>query len=335
MAACLVTGGAGFIGSHLVEQLVARHHAVRVLDNLTGGSLFNLSRVLHAIELYPGDVADLDLLRKVMQGVDFVFHLAAAPGPIGDLPQAGSTVHPDVVGTRNVLHAAAEAGARRVAYASSLLVYGATGGAVCHEERALQPRKTLPVEGEVKALCEKTCVDFTRDHSLETVRLRYFHVFGPRQPRHSPYARVVTTVLDAVVAGHSPVLEGDGRVGQDLVSVGDAVYANLTAIEAPRVSGKAFNVGRGLPVTALDLLAATNTALCTRIEPTFTAGRPLDAFDNLADPSRAEAELGYCAGEDLPRCLRLCVERPASWMRRPLLGHWGTAARSDAQNGHL
>jgi UDP-glucose 4-epimerase len=325
MATCLVTGGAGFIGSTLVEQLLARHNTVRVLDNLTGTNLVNLCRVLHAIEFYPGDVADLALVRKVTQGVDFVFHLAAA--------QAPTEVHADALGARHVLHAARAARVRRVIYASSLRVYGPTEGAVCHEDEALPPPQALPPEGAAKGLGERACVDYTREYGLETVRLRYFNVFGPRQPRHSPYARVVSETLEAMLAGRSPVLAGDGRVAQDLVSVGDVVHATLSAVEAPRVAGKAYNIGRGLPTTALDVVAALNSILSTRIKPTFTVARSLNDLDNRADISRAEAELGYCPGEDLERGLRSCVETLAPRTGRPHLGRWSAAAKHDAPNG--
>jgi UDP-glucose 4-epimerase len=327
MTTCLITGGAGFIGSHLAEQLVARHHTVRVLDNLTGGTLANLDRVLPAIDFHLGDVTDPDLVQKVIQGVDFVFHLAAAREPFDVLAHPQSASSPDVIGIHQVLNAARTSRVRRLIYASSLRVYGATDGDLCQEGRALQPSRALTPEGIAKALGEKACVECTRDCGLETVCLRFFHVFGPRQPRGNPYAQVIEKALDAALAGHSPVLDGDGSIAQDLIAVGDAVYANLTALDAPRVSGKAYNIGRGLPTTGLDVVAALNATLATHIEPTFTVARPLIDLDNRADISRAEAELGYCPGEDLKRGLRLCVEDRVRRTGPPHLGRFAVARK--------
>jgi UDP-glucose 4-epimerase len=332
MINCLVTGGAGFIGSHLVEHLLARNHRVRVLDNLMGGTIDNLSRVAPAIEFYQGDLADLDLVRRVMQGVEFVFHLAAAPEPFQRLAHFGPAIQADVVGTQHLLSAACEVHVRRLIYASSLRVYGPTSGAICLENPAPQPLEALSPEGITKALGEKACVDCTRDYGLETVRLRYFNVFGSRQPPQSPYAAVVAQALEAMLAGRSPVLDGDGFTPLDLVSVGDVVYASLTAMEAPRLSGKAYNIGNGRWTTARDVIAAINAILSTRIEPTFTGPRPLTDLDNRADVARAEAELGFCAGEDLVRGLRSCVQGVHSWSGRPHLGRFDTAAKHNPAN---
>jgi UDP-glucose 4-epimerase len=327
MINCLVTGGAGFIGSHLVEHLLARNHRVRVLDNLTGGTIDNLSRVAQAIEFYQGDLADFDLVRRGTQGVEYVFHLAAAPEPFQRLAHFGPAIQADVVGTQHLLRAACEAHVHRLIYASSLRVYGLTSGAICSEHQAPEPLQAISPEGITKSLGEKACVDCTRDFGLETVRLRYFNVFGPRQPRQSPYAAVVPQALEAMLAGRGPVLDGSGFTAMDLISVGDVVYATLTAMESPRLSGKAYNIGNGRWTTARDVVAAINAIISTRIEPTFTGPRPLSDLDNRADISRAEVELGFCAGEDLVRGLRSCVGDLHSWSGRPHLGRFDAAAK--------
>jgi UDP-glucose 4-epimerase len=333
MTICLVTGGAGFIGSHLVETLQAQGHFVRVLDNLASGKLANLSRVIHAVELYPGDLADLQLVRQVSRGVEVVFHLAALEEPFDTQAHVGGAIHADVATTRNVLQAACEAGVRRLIYTSSLRVYGATSGGICTEGKALQPLKPLGPEGTAKALGERACIEFARDHGLEIVRLRCTHVFGPRQPRNSPYAAVVRQALEAMLAGRSPVLEGDGRIAQDLISVGDVVHAHLIAAAAPRVAGKAYNIGRGRPTSARAIVEKLNAILGTRIEPTCGERRPLTDLDNQVDPSRAEVELGFCAGTDLDRGLRSCVEAFSTWPGRPHLGRFKLAPKQVIENG--
>jgi UDP-glucose 4-epimerase len=361
MSVCLVTGGAGFIGSHLVEALVARHHAVRVLDNCTTGTLANLAGVMNAVELYLGDLADLDFVRRVTSGVEFVFHHAAQtwegaapPGgagrpaleavPVPLLPTSPPH-HPesfalpeeeaeevcrvkrrtpttaddprdagppgwgpdaDVLGTMHVLTAAREAGVRRVVYASSIRAFGQPSGLPCREE---DPARPLGPYALAKLGGEQACLACTRLHGLETVCLRYGHVFGPRQPAHGPYAAVVREALSAMLAGRPPVLAGDGLRGQDLIFVDDAVHATLLAAWAPRVSGKVYNVARGRPTTPREVVAALNSLLGTQFEPLYVPHDP-DDLDNLASTARAEVDLGFFASTDLEQGLRRCIE---SW----------------------
>jgi UDP-glucose 4-epimerase len=305
MVVCLVTGGAGFVGSHLVEALLTRDHEVRVLDNLTTGTLSNLASVMPAIEFHPGDLADLDFVRWVTEGAEWVFHQASPEAwPAVFSPNAFAS-SADVMATCHVLRAACEAKVRRVIYASSLRVYGPTSGDFSREDQTLLP---VAPEGLAKLLGEKACVEYARDHGLETVRLRYFHVFGPRQPSSSPYATSVRQALKAMLAGRRPVFDGDGLGIQDLIDVGDVVHANLLAAQTPRIAGKVFNVGRGRATSARDVVNALNVILKVRSEPVYAGLRSLTDLANLADTLRAEVGLGFCAGVDLKRGLKRCLE---------------------------
>jgi UDP-glucose 4-epimerase len=296
-----------------VEALVANGHAVRVLDNLATGTLANLSRVMGAIELHVGDLADLDFVRGVSRGVELVFHQAAPtqwPYGLGDLVTAR---YAGAMGTVHVLSAAREANVRRVIYASSFRVYGHPSCLPVDEEDATV---SLDPYGAAKLAGEQACTICTCVYGLETVRLRYFNVFGPRQPAGSPYAALVSQALEAMLAGAAPLVDRDDLGGQDLIYVGDAVHATLLAAEAPRVAGKVYNIGRGRPTAAREVVAALNSILGTQIEPVYTPSRGKDDFDNVANTARAEVELGFCAGTDLEQGLRRCVEERGQELSR-------------------
>lgn len=316
MAVCLVTGGAGFIGSHLVEALIARDHVVRVIDNLTTGHMTNLSQVMDVVELYPGDLADLALVRQVMRGVELVFHLACATGNHADRPRLApvdETPFPDngsAVGTLHVLQSALEARVRRVLYASSLWVYGGHGSRPVQEETALDPQTYA---GRVKLSGEEACRVATRLSGLETVRLRFFHVFGPRQRQRGPYADVVPRALDAMLAGVPPTLPGDGLCERDLIYVEDVVHATLLAAEAPRVAGKVYNIARGRATSDLELTRAVNRLLGTDLDPVRSGVAAGCDAGPVADVRRAEVDLGFCASTDLDRGLRRCLEGRLAW----------------------
>jgi UDP-glucose 4-epimerase len=317
MAVCLVTGGAGFIGSHLVEALIARDHVVRVLDNLTTGQMTNLSQVMDVVELYPGDLADAALVRQVMRGVELVFHLACTAGNLPLDEEAPAQGNGSAVGTLHVLHAALEAHVRRVLYASSLWVYGHGNGHPALEEMALDPQTYA---GRVKLSGEEACRVATRLSGLETVRLRFFHVFGPRQRSRGPYADAVSRCLQAMQAGQPVVLAGDGNARRDLIYVEDAVHATLLAAEAPRVAGKVYNVARGRATTDLEVLQSLNRILGQQVEAGFTGVPPLLEAGPIADVRRAEIDLGFCASTDVERGLRNLVEGRLPWQRPPHFG---------------
>jgi UDP-glucose 4-epimerase len=213
--------------------------------------------------------------------------------------------HGGATGTLHVLVAARDAGVKRLLYASSAAVYGPPNGSRRREDEAAQP---LSPYGVAKLAGEQQCVGFTGLYGLETVRLRYFSVFGPRQPSGSPYTAALARLAKQMLAGHRPVLPGGPRVQQDLLSVGDAVHATLLAAAAARASGRVYNIARGWPVTSLELVEALNSLLGTQLEPLEAVRSSGEQAHALADTRKAEVELGFCPGMDLERGLRLWID---------------------------
>jgi UDP-glucose 4-epimerase len=304
MAECLVTGGAGFIGSHLVEALVERGHAVRVLDNFSTGSAENLAGVRDRIELIEADLTDLDAVRAAARDVELVFHqgaLASVPRSVAD-PLA--THQACATGTLHVLMAAREAGVRRVVYAASSSAYGASERLPKSETDPTLPLSPYAV---AKLAGEQYCAAFSTVYGLETVRLRYFNVYGPRQPPDSPYAAVIPLFLRAMLAGRSPVLHGDGLQSRDFTFVEDVIQANLLAAAAPKVSGNVYNIACGRRTSLLDLVARINGLLGTAIKPVHDAPRAGDVRHSQADIARARNDLGFAPRFDVDQGLRRCL----------------------------
>jgi UDP-glucose 4-epimerase len=286
----LVTGGAGFIGSHLVEALTAAGRPVRVLDNLDTGLRANLAHVSPAPELLEGDVADPDAVARAMSGVGTVFHLAALASVQRSVEAPADSHRVCATGTLTVLDAARRAGVRRLVYAASSSAYGIPPGEVQAEDdplRPLSPYAAAKLAGEVYAQA------FAVTYGLETVRLRFFNVFGPRQRADSPYSGVIALFTAALTAGRQPTVFGDGLQSRDFVFVTDVVQALLRAAEVPGVSGQVFNVGTGQSVTVLDLVAALNRQLGTAVEPRHAPPRAGDVRHSRADIRRARQALGY------------------------------------------
>jgi UDP-glucose 4-epimerase len=311
----LVTGGAGFIGSHLVKALVARGHAVRVLDNFSTGSPANLGRCVRQVELIVGDLGDLALVRELVEGVDVVCHLAAPPPDESAYGPPGFPRQCDI-GTGHVLLASRDSRVRRVVYASTTQVYGRAAGAARAETDSVVPASPLAL---AKLSGEQSCAAFTLQYGLETVRLRYSNVFGPRQPAASPHARFVVDAVTALLAGEKPVVEGTGLEPQDLVLVDDVVQATLAAAAAPAASGRVYNVARGRMTNALEVVDALNDLLGTRLDALPT-GRPVEEeVQNVVDISRARAELGFSPSADLRGDLARCVRTySGGWAAGPL-----------------
>lgn len=304
MAEVLVTGGAGFIGSHLTEALVARGHNVRVFDNLCTGRRASLAAVWDRIEFIEGDLADLDTVRQATRDVELVFHqaaLASVPRSVAD-PLATHTAC--ATGTLHLLMAAREAGVRRVVYAASSSAYGASTKLPKQETDPTLPLSPYAV---AKLAGEQYCAAFTEVYGLETVRLRYFNIYGPRQPPDSPYAAVIPLFLRAMLAGQPPRLHGDGQQSRDFTFVADAVQANLLAAEAPGVAGAVYNIACGRRTSLLELVEKINALLGTALAPLHDPPRPGDVRHSQADITRARTELGYEPRVDVDAGLRECL----------------------------
>jgi UDP-glucose 4-epimerase len=305
MATCLVTGGAGFIGSHLVDALLAAGHEVRVLDNLSTGSLANLARARSKIELFTADLLDAEAVHRATQGAELVFHQAALASVPRSIEDPLATHMACVNGTLHVLLAARDAGVRRVVYAASSSAYG---NSVKLPKSETDPTLPLSPYAVAKLAGEQYCAAFTTVYGLETVRLRYFNVFGPRQPPDSPYAAVIPRFLEAMLEGRRPIIYGDGRQSRDFTFVDDVVQANLLAAQAPGAAGKVFNVACGRRTSLLDLVSTINGLLGTAIEPIHEEARAGDVRDSQADISRAQQELGFRPTTNVEEGIRRCLE---------------------------
>jgi nucleoside-diphosphate-sugar epimerase len=286
----LVIGGAGFIGSHLVERLLHEGHSVRVFDNLSSGKRENLAAVAADVPLVAADVRHAERLRQEMRGCEVVFHQAAIVSVPYSVEHPQETLDVNLRGTLNVLEAARAAGIRRVVMASSAAVYG--------EDPALPKREDMlpsPIApyGLEKLASEHYLAMWTKLFGLETVALRYFNVFGPRQDPSSPYSGVISIFADRILRGSPITIFGDGEQFRDFVYVANVAEANLLAATHPAASGRVYNVGCGTR-TSLNELARMLARICGRdVEPTYAAPRAGDIRASLADISRARSELSY------------------------------------------
>ncbi len=290
MPTCLVTGGAGFIGSHIVRALVQRGDRVRVLDNLSTGHRSNLSEVLNQIEFIEADLVDYSAVASAVREVDYVFHQGALASVPRSVERPLDTHAACVTGTLNLLDASRRAGVKRLVYAASSSAYG--------DQRYSSKRETdLPAPispyGAAKLAAEYYCQAFTATYGFETVCIRYFNVFGPRQDPDSPYSAVIPLFVTAMLAGNRPTIHGDGTQSRDFTFVANVVHGNLLAAEAPRAAGRVFNVAMGRSTTLLDLIGTLNELLGTEIEPIHGPPREGDIHDSLADISEARRLLGY------------------------------------------
>ena len=305
MSLSLVTGGAGFIGSHLVEGLLRRGHRVRVLDDLSTGDRDNLAAVEHQIEFIEGDITDLATVQRATRGCEFVFHQAALASVPRSVANPLATHRACVDGTLHVLLAARDAGVRRVVYAASSSAYGNSQRPSKNEADPTAPLSPYAV---AKLAGEQYCAAFSEVYRLETVRLRYFNVFGPRQSPASAYAAVIPLFIDAIGSGRSPVIHGDGQQSRDFTFVSDVVQANIRAATTEGVSGRVYNVACGKKTSLLTLIDTINAQMGKRIAPTFTPARPGDVKHSLADISRAYDDLSYLPTTDVPTGLAQCIE---------------------------
>ena len=312
MPTCLVTGGAGFIGSHIVAALVQRGDRVRVLDNLSTGRRENLTGVADKVEFIEGDATDPAKVAAAVKGADVVFHQAALASVPRSVESPLESHAACATGTVNVLDQARRAGVRRIVYAASSSAYGDQPHSAKRESDLPSP---LSPYAAAKLASELYCQAFYHTYRLETVCLRYFNVFGPRQDPHGPYAAVIPLFITKLLAGERPVIYGDGKQSRDFAYVENVVRANLLAAEQPGVAGRTYNVGCGRSVSLLDLLSSLNRLLGTNVVPEFRPARAGDVRDSLADITQAVTDLGYEPKVDLEEGLRRSVEFYRQWKR--------------------
>ena len=286
----LVTGGAGFIGSNLVRALVARGDDVRVLDNFSTGNRSNLAGLGQDVELVEGELRSYERVHNAVRGVEVVFHLGAlgsVPRSVQDPLTSGAV---NVEGTLNVLLAARDEGVRRVVFASSSSIYGNQPQLPLRETMAPDP---ISPYGVAKLAAERYCVSFTRVYPFETVVLRYFNVFGPRQDPRSQYAAVVPLFITAIAAGEPVTIFDDGEQSRDFTYVDNVVAANLLAAEAAAASGRIFNVSSGAPATVNELADTIGRQLDKPVERRYLPPRAGDLRNSWADVSEAREGLGF------------------------------------------
>jgi UDP-glucose 4-epimerase len=307
MPTYLVTGGAGFIGSHLVESLVGRGAQVRLFDSFATGKPENLVGVADQVDLVPGDLRDEAAVQRAVAECDVVFHQAALASVPRSVEDPLATHAACVTGTLVLLHEARKAGVRRFVYAASSSAYGNPASSRAAKRESDLPSPLSPYAA-AKLAGESYCEAFWHSYGLETVALRYFNVFGPRQDPSGPYAAVIPLFIKAILAGKRPLVFGDGRQTRDFTYVENVVRANLLAAEASGAAGQVFNVGSGAAISLLELLSELNQVMGTSVEPIFQPERPGDVHDSLADISRAQSILGYKPEVTFAEGLRRTVE---------------------------
>ncbi|MGB8953449.1 MAG: SDR family oxidoreductase [Candidatus Aminicenantales bacterium] len=290
MNTSLVTGGAGFIGSHLVEELIRRGHRVRVLDNFLTGKRENLETIIDGIELIEGDIRDFNTCVRAVEGMEFVFHQAALPSVPRSVEDPFVTNEINIKGTLNVLQAASQAAVKRLVFASSSSVYGDDPSLPKKEGIEGIPLSPYAVS---KLTGEKYCQVFSRIYGLSTVSLRYFNIFGPRQDPFSQYAAVIPNFITKILDGQRPTIYGDGEQSRDFTYVANAVEANILAIETGDFSGEVINIACAEGITVNSLAGAVNGILGKDIPPSYAPPRPGDIRHSFADISRARKRLGF------------------------------------------
>ena len=308
MASYLVTGGAGFIGSHLVTELVRRGHRVRVVDSLITGKRRNLDH-LPDVEFQEGDLAEVGVATRAVEGMDFVLHQAAIPSVPRSVKDPITSNRANIDSSLNLLVAARDAGVKRVVYAGSSSAYGNTPTLPKREDMPTNPLSPYALQ---KLVAEQYCQLFTRLYGLQTVTIRYFNVFGPRQDPGSPYSGVISLFATAVLQGRQPTIYGDGGQTRDFTYVANVVDGVLRACEAPNASGEVINVATGGRISLNDLLKTLNQIVGTKLEAIYAPERAGDVRDSQADITKGRTLLGYEPLVDLDEGLRYTLD----WCRR-------------------
>jgi UDP-N-acetylglucosamine/UDP-N-acetyl-alpha-D-glucosaminouronate 4-epimerase len=308
----LVTGGAGFIGSNTVDELVLRGHSVVVLDDLSAGKEDNLAEIRNKITFIKGSITDIEVVRKAMHEAEYVLHLGARTSVPRSVKDPLETNRINVEGTLNVLVAAKEMKVKRVVFAASSSAYGETP--TLPKVETMQPQPISPY-GVTKYVGELYGQAFLRCYGLETVSLRYFNIFGPRQDPTSPYSGVLAKFCTAFLEDTQPGVFGDGEQTRDFTFVDNAVHANLLACEAPNVAGKVFNIGCGGRVSLNEVLATLRKITGKPLQAKYDPPREGDIRDSQADISQARALLGYDPQVGFEEGLRLTVD----WYRESQL----------------
>jgi nucleoside-diphosphate-sugar epimerase len=289
MAHYLVTGGAGFIGSHLAEELLRRGEQVRVIDSLITGKRDNLAHLPH-VEFMEGDLADVAVARRAVAGVDYVLHQAAIPSVPRSVQDPITSNRANIDAALNVLVAARDEGVKRVVYAGSSSAYGNTPTLPKVETMPTAPLSPYALQ---KLVAEQYCQMFTQLYGLETVTTRYFNVFGPRQDPSSPYSGVISLFISALCEGRPPKIYGDGEHTRDFTYVGNVVDGVLRACEAKDASGEVINVATGGRISLNQLFRVVRDLAAANVEPIYEAPRAGDVKDSQADISKARRILGY------------------------------------------
>jgi nucleoside-diphosphate-sugar epimerase len=289
MANYLVTGGAGFIGSHLVEELARRGEQVRVVDSLVTGKRQNLAHV-PSVEFIEGDLADLNVARRVVTGIDYILHEAAIPSVPRSVEDPITSNRANVDASLNILVAARDAGVKRLVYAGSSSAYGNTPTLPKVETMATAPLSPYALQ---KLVAEQYCQMFTQLYGLETVTIRYFNVFGPRQDPSSPYSGVISLFISALCEGRQPTIFGDGEHTRDFTYVANVVDGVLRACTANAASGEVINVATGARISLNTLFNTVRDLVGARVSPKYESPRAGDVKDSQADISKARRILGY------------------------------------------
>jgi nucleoside-diphosphate-sugar epimerase len=312
MASYLVTGGAGFIGSHLTEELVRRGHLVRVVDNLVTGKRRNLDHV-SGVEFVEGDLADPGIAERAAKGMDYVLHQAAIPSVPRSVRDPVASNRANVDASLNILVAARDARVKRLVYAGSSSAYGDTPTLPKREDMPTNPLSPYALQ---KLVAELYCQMFTRLYGLETVTIRYFNVFGPRQDPGSPYSGVISLFSTALLGGRRPIIYGDGEQTRDFTYVANVVDGVLRACEAAKAAGEVINVATGGRISLNELLRTMNRVVGTDLEALYDEPRAGDVRDSQADITKARALLGYMPSvgleEGLKRTLEWCRAESAA-----------------------